>query len=260
MIHTGLVSVTFRKLSPEEIVGLAVDAGVQAIEWGGDIHVPHGDTQRATYVRGLTQEAGLEIPSYGSYYRVGHEEPCPFHDVLETALALGARIIRVWAGRVGSEDADAAYWRRVIEDSVRIGNLAQEAGLVVAYEYHGHTLTDTLDAALRLLEEVNHPAVLSHWQPRDRLGPAENLAELRALLPWVRVVHVQGVTRVGEALERRSLAESAEAWRDYLSVLGGRPGPYYALIEFVRHDQPAQFLADAATLKGLVAPFASQGD
>jgi len=98
------------------------------------------------------------------------------------------------------------------------------------------------------------------WHRKLAWSWPENLAELRALLPWVRVVHVQSVTRVGEALERRSLAESAEAWRDYLSVLGGRPGPYYALIEFVRHDQPAQFLADAATLKGLVAPFASQGD
>ena len=47
MIHTGLVSVTFRKLEPAEIVDLVKQAGLQGIEWGGDIHVPHGDIQRA---------------------------------------------------------------------------------------------------------------------------------------------------------------------------------------------------------------------
>lgn len=260
MIHTGLVSVTFRKLPPEEIVALAVEAGVQAIEWGGDVHVPHGDTQQATTVRRLTQKAGLESPSYGSYYRVGFDNPGAFRNVLETALALGAGIIRVWAGRVGSQDADADDWRRVIDDSIRIADLAQEAGLTVAYEYHARTLTDTLAAAQQLLAEVNHPAILSHWQPRDHLSSAENLAELRALLPWVRVVHVQSVARVGEGLERRPLAETATAWRDYLSVLGAQPSPYYALIEFVRDDRPEQFLADAATLQAMVASLVSQSN
>ena len=42
MIHTGLVSVTFRKLSPEEIVELAVEAAVQAIEWGATSMCPMG--------------------------------------------------------------------------------------------------------------------------------------------------------------------------------------------------------------------------
>ena len=42
MIYPGLVSVTFRKLSPEEIVQLVVSSGLKGIEWGGDIHLPHG--------------------------------------------------------------------------------------------------------------------------------------------------------------------------------------------------------------------------
>jgi hypothetical protein len=48
MIRTGLVSVTFRQLSAEEIIKLVVCAGLEGIEWGGDIHVPHGDLKRSS--------------------------------------------------------------------------------------------------------------------------------------------------------------------------------------------------------------------
>ena len=43
---TGLVSVTFRDKTPAEIVSEVKKAGLDAIEWGGDVHVPHGDVKR----------------------------------------------------------------------------------------------------------------------------------------------------------------------------------------------------------------------
>ena len=61
MISSGLVSVTFRKLSPAEIVDLVRQAGLNCIEWGGDIHVPHGDCVRAREVRQRTLAAGLTV-------------------------------------------------------------------------------------------------------------------------------------------------------------------------------------------------------
>ncbi|MET0262082.1 MAG: sugar phosphate isomerase/epimerase, partial [Rariglobus sp.] len=74
MIYPGLVSVTFRKLSPNEVAGLVKKAGLKGIEWGGDIHVPHGDLARAREVRELTLEHGLKTAAYGSYYRAGQSE------------------------------------------------------------------------------------------------------------------------------------------------------------------------------------------
>ena len=35
MLIPGLVSITFRPLSPREIVDLVAEAGLKAIEWGG---------------------------------------------------------------------------------------------------------------------------------------------------------------------------------------------------------------------------------
>ncbi len=57
--RAGLVSVTFRQLSPEEIVRVAREAGLTVIEWGGDVHVPPGDstTRVLTVVKTKQEEA-----------------------------------------------------------------------------------------------------------------------------------------------------------------------------------------------------------
>src|SRR5512137_1553394 len=109
MIKPGLLSITFRKHSPADIIALVRQAQLTSIEWGGDVHVPHGDLARAGEVARQTTDAGLQVSAYGSYYRLGQSETAglPFEKVLETAVALGAPTIRVWAGTVGSQQADA---------------------------------------------------------------------------------------------------------------------------------------------------------
>ena len=79
-----------------------VQAGLDGIEWGGDVHVPHGDLRRAREVRDMTRSEAIRIASYGSYYRVGDRAPTSFEKVLDTAVELGAPLIRVWAGKQGS--------------------------------------------------------------------------------------------------------------------------------------------------------------
>ena len=160
---------------------------------------------------------------------------------MDSAIALHAPVVRVWAGRRGSADADEAYWQRVVEDSLRIAGLAQQAGRTIAYEYHGHTLTDTNTSALRLLQEVDHPAVSTYWQTRDEGDQDTGLEGLRAILPRLSHVHVQQ--------GRRPLAEGADLWTRRLDVVRSTGRDHYALIEFVQDDAPEAFLRDAATLK-----------
>jgi 3-dehydroshikimate dehydratase len=262
VINTGLVSVTFRQLEPKAIVELVRQAGLDAIEWGGDIHVPHGEELTAHAVRQITVDAGLHLASYGSYYRVGHPDTVPFTACVQTAVALGASLIRVWAGTRGSAEADDAYWREVVEDSIRIGNEADQAGLVVAYEFHGNTLTDTYASALRLLRVVDHHAVKTYWQPPS-LSIEENVEGLQSLLPWLTNVHViswrptsSGNAETG-ATERAPLALMAEAWHRYFEVLGQMEDDHYALLEFVRDDSPEQFMEDAALLRAWTESYRS---
>lgn len=256
MMYSGLVSVTFRQLAPRRIVDLAAQAGLEGIEWGGDVHVPHGDMGRAAEVAAMTADAGLRVASYGSYYRVGNETSLRFETVLETARALGAPSIRVWAGDLGSAQADAAYWDAVAGETRRAADLAAAAGLRLSFEFHGGTLTDTYASARRLIERVAHPQAGLYWQPKIDCTVDANLGGLRSLLPWLTNVHVfhWGPT----TQDRHPLAEGERDWRVYLDAIaaaaGAAAGDRYALMEFVPGDEPDAFLRDAAVLKRWLLP------
>jgi sugar phosphate isomerase/epimerase len=248
MIHPGLVSVTFRQLTPAEIVALVRQAGLHGIEWGGDIHVPPGDFGRAREVRELTHEAGLAVAAYGSYFRAGHSEGngMPFQQVLDTALELGAPLIRVWAGTTGSAEAeDEARWR-VVADLRRIAAAAAKAGVRVATEFHGGTLTDTNESTHRLLLQVDQPNLYTYWQPLLDMTDEACVESLGQLAPRLAHLHVYQWRTVKD---RRPLAEGAGRWQKFLQAAAGAAGDRHAMLEFVADDAPENFLRDAATLR-----------
>lgn len=246
---TGLVSITFRKLSPSEIVALVCQAGMQAVEWGGDIHVPPGDLARAGEVGRITREAGLQSLCYGSYFRLGESEEngLSFSSVLETAAALGASSIRIWPGTKSSADADAAYREKLILESASISGQAAKANITVCYEFHAHTLTDTLESAQNLLQSAAHPNLKTLWQPPNGMDPALSIAGLEQLLPLVHHLHVFHWWPT--SAERHPLSAGQANWKLYLDALRRAKQPLPLLLEFVRNDSPEQFLEDAATLK-----------
>ena len=253
MLHSGLVSITFRALSVQEIVDLARTAGVEGIEWGGDEHVLPGDMQRAREVKHLTEGAGLTVSAYGSYYRLRppDQEDASFEAVLAAAVGLGAPIIRVWAGRQPPAVVDAAERARIVADSRRIADMAAGQGIAIAYEYHRNTLTDTADSAVDLLTTVDHPNVKTFWQPPNGMSPAESLAGLNAVAPWVTSVHCfhWGAT----SQDRYPLSDGEAHWESYLARIAALPGDHFVSVEHVKDDAPAQFLQDAATLKRWLA-------
>ena len=104
MLLPGLVSITYRRLAAEAVVRLAADAGIQGMEWGGDVHARPGDLAQAQTLGTWTRDAGMTVCAYGSYARMRTAaEGEPDHEaVLDTAEALGTRLIRVWAGAQGS--------------------------------------------------------------------------------------------------------------------------------------------------------------
>lgn len=246
MFIPGLVSITFRKLAPAEVVSLVRKAGLACIEWGGDVHVPHGDLARAAEVRKQTVDAGLQTAAYGSYYRAGSGQPPAFDAVLETAVALGAPVIRVWAGVKGSAESTSADRAAVAADLRRIGMQAQAAGVRVALEWHGNTLTDTLDSSLRLLDDTGLPpaALGCYWQPHVGMAPAACRAELPRILPRLAHLHVFQ----WRVHDRLPLADGAAVWPDYFREAAASGRDHAAMLEFVRNDSSDQFLADARAL------------
>ena len=245
-LHTGLVSVTFRKYSPLEVIDLVVKAGLEGIEWGGDIHVPPRNRLLAREIGKLTIDAGLAVAAYGSYYRVGQTDQVPFEAVLETALELDAPTIRVWAGTKNSADAAEEDWARIAADGKRIAELADAAGLTISYEFHDHTLTDQAVSAVRLLKMIKKLNVRSLWQTPLGLSVEECLDGLRRVLGWLGNVHVNcwnpGYTRL-------ALREGQTDWMQYLQVIQSDSQDRYLMLEFVREDSPEAFFEDAQTLK-----------
>lgn len=256
-MKTGICSITFRQMDVGQVADLVQTAGLDAIEWGGDVHVPPGDLKAARAALRATTDAGLTISSYGSYYRVldneGHVED--FRPQLESALELGADTIRIWAGYRSSAEAGEDYRQRFAEQMRLAAELAADAGVNLGFEFHDHSLTDTNESAAQLLREIGAPNVCLYWQPMYQGPPMEyRMAGLNGLKDRISNFHVFHWEYNGskkswiEAVDRRPLSEGHDDWKQYLSV--ELPAcERYALLEFVRDDDPQQFLEDAVTLK-----------
>ncbi|MGW8483094.1 sugar phosphate isomerase/epimerase family protein [Microbacterium sp. NPDC055903] len=239
----GLCSITFRALDAPQLVALAAEAGLESIEWGGDVHVPAGDVVTAARVAGLTADAGLDVASYGSYFRAGAREA--IEPVLDAADALGAERIRVWAGATGSAQASDAE-RSAVADRLRDAAIAAaERGIQLALEFHGGTLADDPASTRSLLDEVDHPALSTYWQPSVGATAEVAIGEYLALADRVSAVHVFSWR---PRTERLALDDRADLWRGLFAASVAHP-PRDALLEFVPDDDPALLGREAASLR-----------
>ncbi|MBE6611093.1 MAG: sugar phosphate isomerase/epimerase [Ruminococcaceae bacterium] len=250
MFTTGIVSVTFRKKSIDEIIALAKQGGLSSIEVGSDVHAPRENLTECRRIAALAAENGIKIASYGSYYKLGQEgnSDAVFAEYIAAAKALGAPNIRIWAGIRGSasvEEAERAAW---VAEAVRCADAAAEAGISLSFEYHGGTLTDTGESALRLMREMDHPNAHLYWQPNQAKDVAFNTAALAAALPYVTNIHVFAWDARSGSLVKYPLADHADAWKQYLDILAADKREHHLLMEFVKDDSDAQFLEDAQTL------------
>lgn len=240
MKNAGLVSVTFRQLPPEEIVRLARQAGLSAIEWGSDIHVPETDLQNAEQVRLLTEANGLSVSSYGTYYKLGQGQN--FAAYLEAAAVLNAPVMRIWAGVKGSSIVHEYERAEMVREAKAVCRMATGKGIRVDFEYHPNTLTDTKESALRLMQEIGEPNCGLYWQPNFKKSTEENLAAIQLVLPYVHIVHAFFWDKDSKRLH---LAEGKEIWKSFMESLGEKT----FLLEFVPQDNAVYLPYEANALK-----------
>ena len=264
-MKTGLVSITFREHSLEALAQLVADTGLSGIEWGGDVHAPHGDLATASRAKRLCEESGLEVSAYGSYYRFddcleeGADGGPEFEAVLDTADAMGAPSIRVWAGRRASAEVGERDFQRIVNRSREIGELASERGVRIDYEYHDNSLTDTHDATERLLDAVDHPNVRTLWQTPLQVGHAYRLEGIRLLADRISNAHCNYFGENGwpNALE---LSEGTSEWAEDLQVLIDSGDDRWISIEHVKGGSVEQFKRDAATLRAWLSRLLEGGE
>ena len=231
-MYLGLVSATFRQLTADDVIKLVKQAGLDGIEWSGDLHCPPGFTDLAKGIKEKTEEAGLKVLSYGSYYKVGTE--MDFAPVLETAKALSSPNIRVWA--YNKEAPNEAEYEKVIADTKNIRDLAKAENITISYEYHPKSLTYSAASALKLLNDVT--GTFTYWQENVKISKNANREEIAEIKPFIKNVHL--LSSFGEQRENLDFKE----WFTYLEGLDFE----CALLEFVKHNDPREFLIDAETL------------
>lgn len=240
-MKTGLFSVTFRPYTKEKIVDLTAEAGIDSLLWGGDVHVRHGDLKAAEDARALCRAQGIDTEVYGSYY---HVDGNGFDAVTATARELGSGVIRVWAGKKGSADTTEEERAALVSQLRRDAEIAKKLGMTLAFEYHGGTLTDNAESALRLIEDAACDNVRLHWQPNQYRDFDFNVKALRRVAPYVDAVHV--FAWIGN--DKFPLSTQEKEWRHYFDILGEYGKCSLAAMEFVPIECREDLLRDAETL------------
>lgn len=236
MLKSGLCSVTFRKLTAEEVIDLAVKTNLQSIEWGGDIHSPAGDVETAARIGELTRKAGLEVAGYGSYFRC--DDPALIEKAIASARAMQAPAIRVWSGSTASDLCSDAEKARITALFQEMCDAAKE--LIINCEFHRNTLTDCADSTLQLIKQVDRSNFRTSFQIYEHL---DNLAEAAALEPFMGNVHVYNY-------DHAPLAEAEELWQQLIKIFSRHDRTL--LLEFVKNNDPDNLPNEAATLQKLL--------
>ncbi|MBQ3080554.1 MAG: TIM barrel protein [Clostridia bacterium] len=242
----GLVSITFRNKTPGEICSLMERAKLRAVEWGGDVHVPPKGG-KANEVKKMSADSGIEICSYGSYFRLGDGVDA-YRYALDEALSLGAPVIRIWAGRKGSALLTDEERGKIVDELLKVSEISERSGVQTTLEYHGGTLTDDRNSVKRLIKETESAVCKPefYWQPRWDWTEEERLSALSDVSNRLSHIHVFTWRHDGSEITRLPLSEGEGMWK---KVIQERTEGCY-LIEFVKGDADESLLSDALTLNG----------
>ncbi len=236
-----MVSVTFRNYNIDEVIQAVIKSGLNGIEWGGDIHVPPGDIKKAVYTTNACSASGLEIFSYGSYYRAGQKKE--FLPFVKTAAAIGAPNIRIWAGIKGSAEIKDEY-TDIIADIRICADMAAAYGMTISFEYHCGTLTDNPESAINLIMDSDRENVFLYWQPNQFKNIDYNVYALKKVLPFLSNIHVFN----WDNNSKYPLSKGYDSWQKFINIIKADGKSHGFFLEFSPDNTENAFLNDAQTL------------
>ena len=180
----------------DEAVRIVHRAGFDGVEiWGREPHTPEKfDENRMRATRKLLDDVGVVARVFGSYLTFGSTRPdakVELNDTLHVARWLKTPLIRVWASDVASNDASPEVWERTIDEAREASERASKLDMTLVAEMHANTIADTAQAAVQLVESVDHENFRLNFQASavdDGQTPEDRL---RMVLPWVSHVHAQ---------------------------------------------------------------------
>jgi len=240
--NLGLVSVSFRACTPEQILSAMKDCGLSCIEWGSDVHCP---PEKAAEIAALTKAEGIVCCSYGTYFCLGVTPVEQLPDYIAAAKCLDTNILRLWCGDKNSEEHTKEEKAELFAQCPLAAEMAEKSGVILCMECHNQTYTNKKEAALELMQAVDSENFRMYWQPNQYRPEEENLECARLLAPYTTHIHVFN----WKGKEKRPLREGVEIWKEYLSCFAGRRT---LLLEFMPDGKMETLKREAAALREIV--------
>ncbi len=260
----ALCTIAFSELPFPEVLSLAREAGFDGVEpWGKPDHLPLTLTDdQVRQARRAAEDMGLAISHYGSYVRIGDDlerevvsrerKEANMVRAVEITRLLGTDVCRIWAGNKNSELMSEADWEKIVSDGKKFCALAEAAGVTLAIEMHGRSVTNKAAAAVDLIGRVGSPALKLNYQILNNSEDPYERARIAG--PHVVMVHAQNQPRQGQG--QGPICGGVVDFQKIWDILHGEFGfDGYMEVEFVAGETPeekrAAMLADCRCLQAI---------
>ena len=244
----GLCSVSFRNLSPIEIINICKSANLNCIEWGSDLHAPYNDIEKLQNIARLQKEYGISCSSYGTYFRLGITPIEELEGYITSAKILGTKILRIWCYDKCGNDMTDKERQDLLSVSIKASEIAKQNGVILCLECHKNSFTENLNDALWLIKSVNSPNFKTYWQPFQWKTIEDNLNYAKAISPHVENIHVFNWKQT-DTFNKYPLALAINEWVNYLKNF---TPPKTLLLEFMPNDKVEDLVIEANALKQIV--------
>ncbi|MBO7169917.1 MAG: sugar phosphate isomerase/epimerase [Clostridia bacterium] len=241
----GVVSISFRGHTPEEILQAAKAAGLSWVEWGSDVHAPCHDQERLCEIVALQKKYDVRCSSYGTYFRLGETPIEELVHYVRAAQKLGTDILRLWCGGKSGKDMTEEEREALLVECRRAAEIAEANGAILCMECHQNTFTERPDDALWLMRSVDSRHFRMYWQPFQWQDAEQNLKNAEMIGPYAEHIHVFH----WKGRERFPLAEAVAEWRSYLEKFSL---PRTLLLEFMPNDEIGALAEEARALKTII--------
>ncbi len=249
----GLCTIAFSEQPITVALDIAYRCKCDGVEiWGKDGHLPPmASTEQIEQVRKLCEQRNLAVITYGSYLRLLSEDfDENYKRVVDCADALGARMIRIWAGHISASQADAEIVDKASCQLCDLAEYAKSKNLIIVIENHDNSLADDSRMILRLIESADRDNVKSYWQPSFRENREDWYEALERLVPVLGGIHAQNYS--GGYKTRKQTFDGDVDYKRIAYILKGYDVHCPIFVEFPAPGEPEKTIkADIDFLKSI---------